>query len=219
MKKLTQKGFGVVAALVALVIIFLVGFIGWRVYNSNQNTDNSSDATTAPTRNSEGNNETDNSTFASNIDFSKVSYTVTLPAGWTETDFQEQGRPCGTVFPGDWKQQELTSSNGDTVTIYENGRLRGCGGGYSSDISPTFEYADNGIKFNNETITLNCEVGEEVPFCAGAADTLFVVAQSNGNASNGFAYAFVIETSTRSDDEVSQINQLLELLETIRFSR
>jgi len=221
-----QKGFTLVEGLLIVLIMSVIGFAGYIVWN-NQRDDEPVETTQQQTQNNKtldtqtDNEIQDNGTAISNIDFSKVSYALTLPVGWSETDFQELGRPCGADFPGDWKQQKLTSSNNDTITVYENGGLSGCGGGFNADIVPRFQYVGDGIKFNYETVTLNCEAGEVKPFCAGAKDKLYVVTKSDSaaNASNGFAYSFVIETSTRSSDEVSQVNKLLELLETIKFSK
>ncbi len=85
--RLNQKGFSAVEILIVIVVITLIGFVGWRVYDSNQDT--GEDTNTTQQENSE-----DTSTTATNDDDS----TQTEQTETTQSDEEATKRKSFTAY-------------------------------------------------------------------------------------------------------------------------
>ena len=220
-----QKGFTLVEGLLLVIAVSIIGFGGFYAYDrtkGDQPESVSSMQEVDPELRDVMPNEDDyqEESFA-NIDFGTLSLSASFPTGWDRTRYEERGEPCKGDYPGEWKEIELTSEINDIVTIFENGDLKGCGGGFAADIFANFNYSESKLIFDGRNLSLSCEVNEPAPFCPGDPDSIFVAVRSTDNAPapNGNLYVISIETGSRDDDEITQVEELLAILETVEFKK
>ena len=162
-----QSGFGAVEGLLILIIVGILGFTGWYVYHSQQNTSKNLTPTSSGTPMFKKNSKTTSKT--STVNTSTQAYKGTITLGGADYSFSA---------PADWK-----ISNGGSGDFYQNstGDILFVGENQTLD-TPTTDYV-----WQADTNTTNgITILDKSTGCQPAPQSTF----------NGFSYACSEDTST-----------------------
>jgi hypothetical protein len=120
--KYKQKGFSAVEVLVIVVVVAVLGFVGWRVYDSQQSkTENSQAEATPKTEMS------DDEPTVSEPEDTSSNFTYSVPSGWKNVDHWSEPYKTGTgniLISPDYKEGgtgQLSIVSGAFINFYEIG--------------------------------------------------------------------------------------------------
>lgn len=212
-----QKGFGAVEAILILVIIILIGVIGWLVYkNHHKSTTTKNTATTSSSKPKSTTSSTSNNPYAGwNTYTSKLGgFTLKYPASWNITGFQGYNPVDKNQFTGNEselyisKYPETTTQNNFGVTVNVNAQAP-TATPYNDYPNGTTKVLPNGITLWQEKQNINDANGPTTVSCPtmniGTDDT-YSMKLANGkylSISGSFCWA---QRMTSSDTYQEQIN-------------
>ena len=187
--KNNQKGFSVVEILVVIVVVALLGFVGWRVYDNQQNNsdDNASSTTPAAEQSNDDNVENEESTVSEPEDTSK-NFTYSVPSGWQNVNQWSEPYKTGTgnyLISPDYKEGgtgQLSIVSGAFINFYEIG---------PDSTTPTtleeeverYKNDDSGGYFDRDSVKLT-EVGGQQVIMYDSGHTTDGVTVTYKNADN-----------------------------------
>ncbi len=103
-----QKGFGAIEAMLILIIVAVIGFVGWYVWKQNQNPADKK-TTTSNQTNTDGNKETEK--------------TADPYAGWLSC--KDTGEGLSFKYPADWSTEATTKDNPCGITTPASASMDG----------------------------------------------------------------------------------------------
>ncbi len=102
--RLNQKGFSAIEILIVIIVITLVGFVGWRVYDSNKDEGSSS-----ATQQDDQTNEQQDEVEQTQVNQKNEEPVDTIPDGWTE--YKDAKTGVSFLHPLAWSVEDKSTED------------------------------------------------------------------------------------------------------------
>lgn len=212
-----ENGFSAVEVFISVLVIVLVGFLGWYVWSKNSTKNNAAQSSTSKTsdnaqkdQTNQENKQTDVPKQGRQVDNNR--FTMDLPVGW---DFEKK--------EGDLKNPDNETYSYKNENDYLRVNLVKYGKGSAYDISWTYELTKERTVLVKESPTEICSVSEDPGgFCTAGDNVLSIFidpAQTikfNG-VSEPIYVSFYAGNSTSEDPTSAKLEDIKSILNSIQF--
>ena len=209
MKK-NQSGFSIVEILLVVLVVGLLGTIGWLVYDRMATENDRTSAETSRSTKQESKTPKDSQPALEKTTFK--TFEVTHDGAWKVTERVSDPAQCAD---GKTREKLELKKEQKTIVILVNE----CGRDFPSDAMMKFGVTDGKVTIPSKSITVCTLEGDEGGFCTSGDDQLTVgggLGEYDEAKNNYFLY---FHNAASEDTSLATLADIYEVIESIKLTR